>query len=144
VPMTNAMVVGLRSSGKTTDVLVASADRQMLTNYLPPDALSASAATTDGAVSGCAAPAGTRVLLLTWSEFTGTTISYASDYRLVPVGATTKRVRDRCVAGGVAQVVTVAHDAVAATSLVNGPTVGITVTDSLGAQYTVSGSRRVA
>jgi prepilin-type N-terminal cleavage/methylation domain-containing protein len=143
VPLTNAMVVGLRSSGKTTDVLVASADRQMLTNYLPPDALSATAATADGSVSGCASPAGTRVLLLTWSEFTGTVTSYASDYRLVPGGTTTKLVRDRCVAGGVAEEVTVAHDAVAAAPLVNGATVGITVTDSLGAQYTVSGSRRV-
>ena len=43
------MVVGLRSSDRTAKLLVASADRQMLTNYLPPDALSASAA-SDGPV----------------------------------------------------------------------------------------------
>lgn len=143
VPLTNAMVVGLRTSGRTAAVLVTSADRQMLTNYLPPDALSASAATTDTAASGCLSSVGTRVLLLTWSEYTGTVKSYAADYRLVPAGAGTKLVRDRCVAGEVPEEVTVAHDATAASASVAGGTVAVTVTDSLGAQYTVSGSRRV-
>lgn len=146
VPLTNAMVVGLRSSGRTTDVLVASADRQMLANYLPPDALSASVVKTDAASPGCAAPAGSRVLLLGWSEYTGTVpvTSYASDYRLVPGGTGTRLVRDRCVAGGVAEEVVVAHDAVAAAPVIDGTTVGIVVTDSFGAQYTVSGTRRAA
>jgi prepilin-type N-terminal cleavage/methylation domain-containing protein len=144
LPLTNAMVVGLRTSGKTANILVASADRQLLANYLPPDALSASSATSDAASPGCASPAGTRVVLLTWSEFTGTVTTFASDYRLVPAGTTTKLVRARCVAGGVAEEVTVAHDVAGATPTIAGSTVAITVTDSLGAQYTVSGTRRAA
>lgn len=142
LPLTNAVVVGLRTSDRTAKVLVASADRQMLANYLPPDALSATAATTAAAAGGCLAPAGTRVVLLTWSEFTGTVTTYASDYRLVPVGTTTKLVRDRCVLGGAAEAVTVAHDATAAAAAIGTGGVAITVTDSLGAQYTVSGMRR--
>ena len=62
---------------------------------------------------------------------------------MVAGGAGTKLVRDRCVAGAVPEEVTVAHDAAAATASVVGGTVAVTVTDSLGAQYTVSGSRRI-
>jgi prepilin-type N-terminal cleavage/methylation domain-containing protein len=143
LPLTNAIVVGLRTSDHTAAVLVTSADRQMLTNYLPPDALSATAATANGAAAGgCVTASGTRVVLLTWSEFSGSLTSYASDYRLVPVGTGNKLVRDRCVAGATAEEVTVAHDAAAATATISGGTVALTVTDSLGAQYTVSGTRR--
>lgn len=142
LPLTNAMVAGLRTSDRTADVLVTSADRQMLANYLPPDALSATAATASESASGCLNPTGARVLLLTWSEFTGAVTTYASDYRLVPVAAGKKLVRDRCITGGVAEEVTVAHDATSASPTVNGSAVAITVTDSLGAQYTVSGTRR--
>jgi len=145
LPLTNAMVIGLRSSDRTAKVLVTSADRQMLTNYLSPDALSATGATTSAAASGgCLAADGTRVVLLTWSEWTGVATDYASDYRLVPVGTTNRLVRDRCVAGSTAEEVTVAHDATAAAAIIAGSKVAITVTDSLGAQYTVSGTRRAA
>jgi len=142
LPLTNAMVAGLRTSDRTAHVLLTSADRQMLANYLPPDALSATGATDAESASGCLNPAGARVLLLTWSEFTGVVTTYASDYRLVPAVAGNKLVRDRCISGGVAQEVTVAHDATSASPSVNGSAVAITVTDSLGAQYTVSGTRR--
>ena len=81
---------------------------------------------------------------MTWSEFTGFVTSYASDYRLVPGGTGQQLVRDRCIAGAVPDQVTVAHDAVAASATIAGGKVAITVTDSLGAQYTVSGTRRAA
>lgn len=147
VPLTNATIVGLRTSDKTAKVLVASADRQMLTNYLAPDALSATS--SDPAATACVGPAGSRVLLLTWSEATQLApvrviTSYASDYRLVTIAGRQRLVRDYCVAGGAAQEVTVAHDAAAASPTVAAGKVAITVTDSLGAQYTVSGTRRAA
>jgi prepilin-type N-terminal cleavage/methylation domain-containing protein len=146
LPLTNAFVVGLRSSDRTAKLLVTSADRQMLANYLPPDALSATGATT-GAGTGCLGAAGTRVLLLTWTETIrisppAVTKAYASDYRLVPAGTTNNLVRDRCDLGTAAEEVTVAHDATSATA--DAANLSITVTDSLGASYTVSGSRRAA
>jgi len=147
LPLTNAMVVGLRTSDRTASVLVTSADRQMLANYLPPDALSATGGTT-GAGTGCLNPSGARVLLLTWSETTLiqpsiVTKTYASDYRLVPVGTTNKLVRDRCEVGTAAEEVTVAHAAASATATPVSP-FAITVTDSMGESYTVSGTRRAA
>ena len=39
---------------------------------------------------------------------------------------------------------TIAHNAVAAVPTITGSTVAITVTDSLGGTYTVSGTRRAA
>ncbi len=144
VPLTNAMFVGFRTSDRTARVLVTSADRQMLTNYLPPDALSATAATVDPAATGCLTADGTRVILLTWREWDGSPTEYASDYRLVPTGTHTALVRNRCVLTSMAEQVVVAHDVTAASaSIVNG-TVALTVTDSLSAQYTVSGTRRAA
>jgi prepilin-type N-terminal cleavage/methylation domain-containing protein len=144
LPLTNAMVVGLRTSDRTAKVLVTSADRQMLTNYLAPDALSATVATTDGgATGGCLTADGARVVLLNWSEFDGHfTTTYASDYRLLPGVTANRLVRGRCVAGSPANEITVAHDAAAAIATIAGGKVAITVTDSLGAQYTVSGTRR--
>jgi prepilin-type N-terminal cleavage/methylation domain-containing protein len=146
VPLTNAMVVGLRTSGRTASVLVTSADRQMLTNYFPPDALSATAATADPAATACIIADGTRVVLFTWSEFVGAPVpdTYASDYRLVTNGTRTTLVRNRCVLTSTAEQVVVAHDATTAIASISGGTVALTVTDSLGAQYTVSGTRRAA
>jgi prepilin-type N-terminal cleavage/methylation domain-containing protein len=146
LPLTNAMVVGLRTSDRTAKVLVTSADRQMLTNYLPPDALSATVATNEGAATGgCLTADGTRVVLLNWSEFDGAfTTTYASDYRLIPGTTANRLVRDRCVAGSAANEITVAHDAAGAVATITDGKVAITVTDSLGAQYTVSGTRRAA
>jgi prepilin-type N-terminal cleavage/methylation domain-containing protein len=146
LPLTNAMVVGLRTSDRTAKVLVTSADRQMLTTYLAPDALSATAATRDGAATGgCLTAGGARVVLLNWSEFDGVfNTNYASDYRLVPDGTVNRLVRDRCVVGSPPNEITVAHDAAGAEATVTDGKVAITVTDSLGAQYTVSGTRRAA
>jgi prepilin-type N-terminal cleavage/methylation domain-containing protein len=147
-PLTNAMVVGLRTSGRTATVLVTSADRQMLANYLPLDALSAKSATVDSLPTGCLDVDGTRVVLMTWNEFDGTTTSYAADYRLVPVGTQNTLVRYWCVLGSPAELVTVAHDVAPAPDIpsvsIAAGKVALTVTDSLGAQYTVSGTRRAA
>jgi prepilin-type N-terminal cleavage/methylation domain-containing protein len=149
VSLTNAMVVGLRSSSRTATVLVASADRQMLTTYFPPDALSATTATADPAAVGCTGVTGDRVLLLAWSEFDPLfpqfPTSFFADYRLIPGGTGKELVRDSCVGSVPADEIKVAHDATAAIPVFpGGTTVGIQVTDSLGAQYTVSGSRRAA
>lgn len=145
LPLANSMMVGLRTSDRTAKILVTSADRQMLTNYLSPDALSANTATTDGAATGgCLTADGTRVLLLTWTEFDGASTSYVSDYRLVPNASGKKLVRDRCTPGSGADETTVIHDAAAASATITGGKVAIQITDSLGAQYQVSGTRRAA
>ena len=73
--------------------------------------------------------------------------SFVADYRLVQVGTEWQMTRYACTAGGAATPVDIAHHlpaSTAATVSTSGTTVALTLTDTLGTQYTVSGSRRSA
>ncbi|MEW6154327.1 MAG: prepilin-type N-terminal cleavage/methylation domain-containing protein [Actinomycetota bacterium] len=155
VPLTSAMVVGLRTSDRTASVLVSSADRQLLAVHLTPDIESSSGPVgTDPATpTGCAgASVGTNVLHLQWREFSSagtpptTAVSnYSASWRVVADGSRWHLVRFACTTGGPATETLVGRalaDGSAATASVSGATVSLTVTDHLGAQYTVSASRR--
>lgn len=148
VPLTGAMVTGLRSSDHTAEVLTTSVDRGLLSAYLPPDV--ASATTVDvapGAGMACG-PAQGNVVSLGWQEFSppSTVTSFTAAYReqLVPAAAPEYQlVRYACTNGAATSSRVLArslHDATATAT--PGGEVSVAFTDTLDKHYTITAGRR--
>jgi len=157
VPLTEAFIVGLRTTAEASTSLANSHDTQLVDYYLRRDSSGATAQvglTTAGACSGAAVAS--PVLELSWQQapvYTSTTLtsglpqfgtgaSYVADY----VASGPKLYRYYCVGGGAAQVTTVAYNLSTTTAPVVTSTscgsasspgcVSVTLTDNTGRQYT--------
>jgi prepilin-type N-terminal cleavage/methylation domain-containing protein len=145
VPISSAIVVGLRATPSTAGRLLELRDAQLLSTYLTADAESAtpgSGTVTSGAslqTWDCASPvpSGTNVVRFTWFQTIGTTTTwYAVDYRAVTAGSHTRLMRYGCSAIGstgsstqsVAASSTVLMDSYLSASVTAGPPVSITAT----------------
>jgi hypothetical protein len=149
VAMAAAFMVVMGPDDDAAERLTASHDGQLLALYLPQDMQSASPTLADTAPTAslaCAgAVAGTNVLRLGWTQPQPVTTTFAISYRVVRVGDDWQLIRFSCENGGAVERLTVAHDlasAAAAVAAIDGAVVSITVTESSGRQFTVSGTRR--
>ena len=150
-----SIIVGFKTTDKTTTRLAESHDTQLVANYFPSDVSSArfadiSVATTPS--SGCTglAPGGTNVVLLPYAPRPDAADPVTVTYRIEGSGSTKELVRYRCAGSGPASQITVASNLSAATAAASTyvadateqRTVTVTVIEASGRVFNVSGHPR--